>query len=74
MRKTSVYLPDELSRRLKETAAASGRSEAELIREGITKVLEAEDYPRPRIPLFESDDPTLAERVEEILAEGFGEA
>jgi hypothetical protein len=25
------------------------------------------------VPLFASGDPTLAERVDEILAEGFGE-
>jgi len=73
MKKTTVYLPDELGRDLKRAAAASGRSEAELIREGIASVVEAQLTPRPRIPLFNSGDPTLAERVDELLAEGFGE-
>jgi hypothetical protein len=72
MKKTKVYLPDELSDRLKQAAVASGKSEAELIREGVTYVVEIELTPKPRIPLFNSGDPTLAERVDEILAEGFG--
>jgi hypothetical protein len=73
MKKTTVYLPDELSRDLKRAAAESGRSKAELIREGIASVVEAKLTPRPRGPLFSSGDPTLAERVDELLAEGFGE-
>lgn len=73
MKKTTVYLPDELSSGLKRAAALSGKSEAELIREGVERVVEIALTPRPRIPLFSSGDPTLAERVDEALAEGFGE-
>ena len=73
MKKTTVYLPDELKRDLKRAAAQSGRSEAELIRMGVESIVELELTPKPRIPLFSSGDPTLAERVDEILAEGFGE-
>jgi hypothetical protein len=73
VRKTTVYLPDELAEALKRAAAVSGESEAELIRRGIQSVVELELAPRPRIPLFRSGDPTLAERVDELLAEGFGE-
>jgi len=72
MRKTTVYLPDELKRELERASAVSGRSEAELIREGIASVIQTRSAPRPRIPLFESRDRTAAERVDEILAEGFG--
>jgi Arc/MetJ-type ribon-helix-helix transcriptional regulator len=72
MRKTTVYLPDELSAALKRAAAESGRSESELIREGIATVVEATQAPRPRIPLFAPRDGTLAERADELLAEGFG--
>jgi Arc/MetJ-type ribon-helix-helix transcriptional regulator len=71
MRKTTVYLPDELKRALERTAAAEGRSEAELIREGIRLVIDRE-APAPRIPLFDSGQGDLAERVDEHLA-GFGE-
>ena len=33
---------------------------------------DTEDRPRPTLPLFTSGDPPFAERVEDILAEGFG--
>ena len=49
------------------------RSEAELIREAIDTLLLAEPVrPKPRLPLFTGVDHTLADRVDEILAEGFG--
>ena len=34
MEKTTVYLPDELKRALRRAARSTGRSEADLIREG----------------------------------------
>jgi Arc/MetJ-type ribon-helix-helix transcriptional regulator len=72
MRKTTVYLPDALKHDLVRAAAASGRSEADLIREGIRLVTQDASGVEPLLPLFESGDPQLAERVEEQLA-GFGE-
>jgi Arc/MetJ-type ribon-helix-helix transcriptional regulator len=72
MKKTTVYLPDELKRGLERVAAQSRRSEAELIREGIVSVIEAQVPPRPRIPLFNSGQSTAAARVDELRAEGFG--
>jgi len=39
VRKTSVYLTDEEAEGLRALAAASGRSQADLIREGIRRVL-----------------------------------
>jgi hypothetical protein len=73
VKKTTVYLPDELKEALKRAAAESGQSEADLIREGIANVVELRLTPKPRIPLWSSGDGTLARRVDEILAEGFGE-
>lgn len=72
MKRTTVYLPDEMKRALERTAAATGRSEAELVREGVDRVTRGFECPPPRLPLFESGDPTLAERVDEVL-DGFGE-
>ncbi len=72
MKKTTVYLPDELKAAL-ERAAARGRSEAELVREAVRELTQRLEPPRPRLPLFSSGDPTLAERVDEELREGFGE-
>lgn len=73
MRRTTVYLSDELKAALERAAAASGRSEAQLIREGVEQVAAKAARPRPRLPLFDSGDPTFAERAEELL-DGFGEA
>lgn len=72
MVRTTVYLPEDLKAALEQVAQTEGRSEAELIREGVRRVLDEREPRRPRIPLFESGDPTLAERVDELLA-GFGE-
>ncbi len=72
MEKTTVYLPSDLRNALKETARARQTSEAELIREGIALVTAGTGPPQPRVPLFASGDPTLAERVDEVLR-GFGE-
>ena len=73
MRKTTIYLPDALKRRLAQAAHRRGQPEAALIRAAIERLLEEEEgRPRPTLPLFRSGDPTLAERVDEALT-GFGE-
>jgi Arc/MetJ-type ribon-helix-helix transcriptional regulator len=72
MRKTTVYLPDDLKRDLERVAAARGLSEAELIREAVRTLARESAAPRPRLPLFESGKPRLAERIDQALA-GFGE-
>jgi Arc/MetJ-type ribon-helix-helix transcriptional regulator len=69
MVKTTVYLPEDLKRDLERLADESGRSEADLIREGVAQLVAAEQRPRPTLPLFESGEPTLAERVDEALAD-----
>jgi Ribbon-helix-helix protein, copG family len=71
MQKTTVYVPEALKRSLARAAAARGCSEAELIREALRVVTAHNAPPRPRLPLFKSGKPRLAERVEEALA-GFG--
>jgi hypothetical protein len=72
MVRTTVYLPEELKEELARAASSSGRSEAELIREGVRTVVEANRTARPRIPLFTSDDGSIAERAADYLV-GFGE-
>lgn len=73
MRRTTVYLPDELKLALERTAAAQGTSEAEVMRRALIAATAESSTPTLRIPLFDSGDPTLAERVGEELAGGFGE-
>ena len=72
VKKTTVYLPDELKDRLKRAATESGQSEADLIREGIANIVELRLTPKPRAPLWSAGG-NLAEHVDEILAEGFGQ-
>jgi hypothetical protein len=72
MKKTTVYLPDDLKSALGRVAAERGQSEAELIREAVRDLIQNSEAPRPRLPLFSSGDPTLARRFEEELR-GFGE-
>jgi len=73
MRKTTLYLPDELKASVESLAGQEGRSEAEIIREAIRDKVAGVQAPRPRFPLVESlGDPTLAGRVDELLAR-FGE-
>ena len=71
MKRTTVYLPDELKAALERTARASGRSEAELIRDGVRRVTEDRSAPDPRA-LFSSGIADLAQNSERYL-EGFGE-
>lgn len=70
MRKTTVYLPEDLKGRIERVADEQGISEAEVIRVALDEYT-ARQRPRPR-PLFDSGRGDLAERVDEILAEGFG--
>lgn len=69
--KTTIYLPRDLKAALERAAATSRRSEADLIREGIRRVTDEYAEPEPILPLFASGDPTISERVDELL-EGFG--
>ena len=74
MKKTTVYLPEALKASLEKMAAEEDRSEAEIIRAAIEVAVEGRQRPKPTIPLTSEgyDDPTAAERVDELL-EGFGE-
>lgn len=74
VKKTTIYLPDEMKAEIEKIASAENRSEADVIRDAILQRIAARTPPAPRIPLFETElaDPTVAERVEELL-EGFGE-
>ncbi|MGH2554444.1 MAG: CopG family transcriptional regulator [Actinomycetota bacterium] len=69
MIKTTVYLPEAIKRKLVKTARILGTSEASLIRTAIERLITDQPSPRPRLPLLASNDPTLAERVDEELAD-----
>jgi hypothetical protein len=73
MRKTTIYLPDQLKRALEKAAESAGSSEATFVRQALERAVAEARPPRPRLPLFSSNDPRLAENVDDALA-GFGES
>ncbi|HKE75228.1 MAG TPA: precorrin-2 C(20)-methyltransferase [Acidimicrobiales bacterium] len=58
MRKTSVYLPDALKERLSEVARRTGRSEAQLLRLAVERLVAAE--PAGHAPIARREDPVAA--------------
>lgn len=72
MEKTTVYLPADLKRALERAAQAEGRSEAELIREGVAAVARRHAIREPMLPLFASERGDVASRVDELM-DGFGD-
>lgn len=72
MERTTVYLTEAQKRALERAARATGRSEAELIREGVEVVTARVRAAEPSLPLFESGQSDLAERADGALR-GFGE-
>jgi hypothetical protein len=71
MIRTTIYLPETLKAELARAAAEEGRTEADLIREGVEHVLRSRNA-QPRLPLFLSGHADLADNVDSLLA-GFGE-
>lgn len=74
MKKTTIYLPDDLKDRLETLAQSEGRSEAEVIRDAIAVAVAARRPPEPRAPLpgAKLGDPSVADRAGELM-DGFGE-
>lgn len=72
MEKTTVYLTSSQKAALRRAAKTLGRSEAELIRQGVESITRDHRIAEPTLPLFESGQPDLAERVDDELV-GFGE-
>ena len=71
MVKTTVYLPDELKEALRRLAQQRRCSEADLLREAVARLTGEVEAPVPRLPLFRSGKPSIAEDVDHAL-EGFG--
>lgn len=72
MVKTTLYLPEELKRKVELLAERRGVSEADVIRAAITREVGEEPTgdPRSRFPVFRSGNrEPFAERDEELLGE-----
>jgi hypothetical protein len=74
MTRTTVYLSLDAKRRLSAAAHRQHRSEADLIRDAIGRLLAEEpERPRPNPPRLDLD-PSIADHVDEYLSAGFGAA
>ena len=71
MEKTTVYVPADLKQAVARAAAAEGLSQAEWMRNTLRQASARAAPPKPRLPLFESGKPRLAEQIDQAL-EGFG--
>ncbi len=70
VKQLTVYLPDDLKKRLELVARQERRTESAIVREALVDALDRREV-TPTVPLFTEGwgDPTLAERVDELLAE-----
>ena len=67
MEKTTLYLPADLHRALKEHARRSGRAQAQLVREALQTYLAGAVWPQPRSIGAGADDGLSARESEEWL-------
>jgi len=73
VKRTTIYLPDEMKTAIEREAARSGVTEAEVIRQAVSEHLESSQPPIPNLPVFpEGFGIDIAGRVDELL-EGLGE-
>jgi anti-sigma factor ChrR (cupin superfamily) len=67
MHKMTIYLPDDLKAELARMVEETGRSEADLIHEGIRLALTQHLPPTPHTGAFDSGDTHLSERVGDMM-------
>lgn len=72
MVKTTLYLPDAMKEALRREALRSHRSEAEIVRAALARMLGVSERPRPRFGQFSGDALTV-EQMDAAFADGFGE-
>lgn len=74
LKKTSIYLDEELDHRLARRAAEEGVTKAEFIRRTLSGAVQRPTRPKPSIGVYRSGRGDVAENVERHLAEsGFGD-
>lgn len=64
MNKTTLYLPEDLQRALKEVARQTGRAQADIVREALDTYLRQQPRPQPR-SIGAGEDVGLAARDSE---------
>lgn len=70
MKRTTVYLPDELKARRQAEARRRGTTEAQIVREAVDKETRR---PRPRGGIILGDSEQMTARNLDDYLEGFGE-
>lgn len=73
MKKTSLYLEQELDEALARRAADEGLSKAEFIRRTLTGAVQRPPRVKPRVAVFHSTDGGSVRRDMDRWLEGFGE-
>ena len=68
MEKTTLYLPTDLQRALKEQARRSGRAQAAIVREALETYLAGASWPQPGSIGAGADDGLSARESDEWLA------
>ena len=71
MQETTVHLTDELKQEIERIAAEQGRTEADIILDGIRMLVAKHAPPLPSFGFFASGDPDFASKTDELL-KGFG--
>jgi len=72
MVRTTVYLPEQLKVALEAKARREGRTQSDIVRESLKRTLRP-SIDRPWAAVFNSGHHDTSERVDEVLAKGFGE-
>ena len=72
LKKTSVYLDEDIDARLARRAAEEGITKAELIRRALTGLVQRPKRPKPSVGVFSSTDGLSARRDMDKMLEGFG--
>jgi hypothetical protein len=71
MRRTTVFLEDELLKLARRFAARQGKSFAQLVRESLVAYMRQEETMKKRLPhltgQFVSGEPDVSERVDQLL-------
>jgi Ribbon-helix-helix protein, copG family len=71
MKRTTVFLTDDLEHLLQEAARRAHRPQAEIVRDALTQYLRAHPRPWPRsLPMGENSDPSVtSENVKDWVRE-----
>lgn len=74
MEKTTVYLPGELHKALKEAARSQKKAQAEVLRAALEEYLERQERPRPRSVGIGEDKELSGAESEDWLRARWGSA